>query len=56
MTPLELLANLFNLLSVLLATLNRTSTWPMAIGGGVLYGIFAQGEGAVSVRPAGPAR
>lgn len=40
MTPLEIAANAFNLLSCLFATLNWTACWPAGIVGGVLYGVM----------------
>lgn len=40
MNPLEIFANLFNLISVFLANRNSVHTWWIGIIGGILYGVM----------------
>lgn len=40
MNPLEIFANLFNLISVFLANRNNIHTWWIGIIGGILYGVM----------------
>ena len=40
MTPLEIIANIFNLVSVFLANRNSVHTWWTGIIGGILYGVM----------------